>query len=413
MIHDPWVRWARERITGVEWDLLDAVVIPRERHDYPDFVSPPPREPQAQLEAELRRVLETPTRRRWPRSCASPTPSGVPEARAGAVDAPARRAGRASSRRCARGGTRCWRRSGRGSSRCSRRRSPQRGRRLADVGPAAAFADLSDQVVWRDGRVEVDAPRDPGRKEVDLAGRGLLLVPAVFAWPDVWPMNDPPWQPSIVYAPRGVAELWAPREGASAGASPPRSPTSSAPAAPRSCSRSTARSATVELARAPGRQPGRRVRAPEGAGARGAGRRPPRRAPRALRAHPRGRPAAARGRGTAAPLRAEELPVEPERDVVRRPRPRDLGERLRVEDSRNDVPAPASRTTESSTPSSSSVASGRGTNTGSPAQASGSSQTWCEPSAEVDLHQALQERRVARRCRRRRSGRACRCACGS
>jgi DNA-binding transcriptional ArsR family regulator len=45
---------------------------------------------------------------------------------------------------------------------------------------------------------------------VTLDGRGLLLVPAAFAWPDVWPLNDPPWQPSIVYAPRGVAELWAP-----------------------------------------------------------------------------------------------------------------------------------------------------------------------------------------------------------
>jgi len=83
-----------------------------------------------------------------------------------------------------------------------------RGRRLAAEGPSAAFADLHDTVVWHDGAVEVHSRTD---NDVDLGGRGLLLVPAAFAWPDVWPMNDPPWQPAIVYAPRGLADLWAPR----------------------------------------------------------------------------------------------------------------------------------------------------------------------------------------------------------
>jgi DNA-binding transcriptional ArsR family regulator len=66
---------------------------------------------------------------------------------------------------------------------------------------------LHETVRWREDRVEVQT-RDGG--DVTLGGRGLLLVPAAFAWPDVWAINDPPWQPSIVYAPRGVAELWAP-----------------------------------------------------------------------------------------------------------------------------------------------------------------------------------------------------------
>jgi DNA-binding transcriptional ArsR family regulator len=43
---------------------------------------------------------------------------------------------------------------------------------------------------------------------VELDGRGLLLLPAVFAWPRVWAMTDPPWQPTLVYAPRGVGLLW-------------------------------------------------------------------------------------------------------------------------------------------------------------------------------------------------------------
>ena len=45
-----------------------------------------------------------------------------------------------------------------------------------------------------------------------VAGRGLLLVPAAFTWPTVWPRTDPPWDPALVYPPSGIAELWAPDE---------------------------------------------------------------------------------------------------------------------------------------------------------------------------------------------------------
>ncbi|MCZ4495261.1 MAG: ArsR family transcriptional regulator [Conexibacter sp.] len=206
-IHAPWVAWAAPRIPGLEWDLLDAV-IPRDARFYPDFVSPPPREPQAQLEGELRRVMETPgaqvadeLRRAYP--------GGLPPAAEALVGDPEQELPRLVRQ------MRAW---------WDAVLAPRwdailamveaevawRGRRLAAVGPAAAFADLHDTVVWRDGAVEVRSRTD---NEVELGGRGLLLVPAAFAWPDVWPMNDPPWQPAIVYAPRGLAELWAPPSG--------------------------------------------------------------------------------------------------------------------------------------------------------------------------------------------------------
>jgi DNA-binding transcriptional ArsR family regulator len=206
-VHAPWAAWARERIIGVEWDLLDAV-IPRSGPSYPDFVSPPPREPQAQLEAELRRVLETD-----PAQVAlelrQAYPHGVPAAARLLIDDPARGLERLVAQ------MRAWWDAllaprWEGILAMLEAEVAQRGRRLADVGPSAAFADLSDAVRWRAGCVEVAARAE---KDVDLGGRGLLLVPAAFAWPEVWPMNDPPWQPSIVYAPRGVAELWAPVAG--------------------------------------------------------------------------------------------------------------------------------------------------------------------------------------------------------
>jgi DNA-binding transcriptional ArsR family regulator len=81
--------------------------------------------------------------------------------------------------------------------------------RLAAGGPLAAFADLHEEVSWRDGALVVDRDHE---STVELAGRGLLLVPVAFAWPQLWAMIDPPWQPAIVYAPRGVAALWEPAE---------------------------------------------------------------------------------------------------------------------------------------------------------------------------------------------------------
>jgi DNA-binding transcriptional ArsR family regulator len=41
----------------------------------------------------------------------------------------------------------------------------------------------------------------------DLRHRGLLLVPCVFAWPDVLVRTADP-QPAITYAPRGLGRLW-------------------------------------------------------------------------------------------------------------------------------------------------------------------------------------------------------------
>jgi DNA-binding transcriptional ArsR family regulator len=205
VVHAPWVAWARERITGVPWDLLD-VVIPRDGTIFPDFVNPPPREPQAQLEAELRRVLETP-HAQVAKELADVYPGGVPDVARVLLDDPTVGLERLVAQ------MRAWWNAllapkWEGILAMLDAEIAHRGRRLADVGPATAFADLNDRVAWRDGCVEVD--RGPGRREVDLAGRGLLLVPAAFAWPDVWPMHDPPWQPAVVYAPRGVAELWAP-----------------------------------------------------------------------------------------------------------------------------------------------------------------------------------------------------------
>ena len=81
-----------------------------------------------------------------------------------------------------------------------------RSHRLVTLGLRGMLDGLHPGVRWEDGAVEVDGPDDT---EVDLAGRGLVLMPSAYAWPVVAAIVDGPWQPTLVYPARGVAELWA------------------------------------------------------------------------------------------------------------------------------------------------------------------------------------------------------------
>ena len=82
----------------------------------------------------------------------------------------------------------------------------RRAQALAFGGPEALFDNLHPSVRYRDGLLEVEKPFQ--REEVEPGGRGILLVPCVFIWPDLYATIDPPWQPSLVYTPRGAARLW-------------------------------------------------------------------------------------------------------------------------------------------------------------------------------------------------------------
>ena len=168
-----------------------------------------------------------------------------------------------------------------------RGRPARRLRRPARGGRAGATA-----------RCVVDRPYE---STVELAGRGLLLVPVAFAWPQLWAMIDPPWQPAVVYAPRGVATLWEPAEHAPGRARRPARPP------PRRAPRRPARHDPGARPRPRG-QPRRRLRAPRRPAPRRPRHRPPRGPHGPLRAHPGRR--RARGRGALAAPRCD-LPRHP------------------------------------------------------------------------------------------------------
>ncbi|HEX5194458.1 MAG TPA: DUF5937 family protein [Solirubrobacteraceae bacterium] len=78
---------------------------------------------------------------------------------------------------------------------------------LTARGWQAALADLHPRVRWRQGRIEINRLRE-SQPDIDLAGRGLLLIPSVFIWPGIAFTSDPFWPPALVYPARGVAALW-------------------------------------------------------------------------------------------------------------------------------------------------------------------------------------------------------------
>ncbi|MER6353815.1 DUF5937 family protein [Streptomyces sp. NPDC001634] len=78
-------------------------------------------------------------------------------------------------------------------------------RRLAEVGLGGLLPELDRRFTWNSGTLTVDARAEHVR---DLDGRGLVLIPSVFSWPDVVSGFDPPWQPTLAYPARGIGGLW-------------------------------------------------------------------------------------------------------------------------------------------------------------------------------------------------------------
>jgi DNA-binding transcriptional ArsR family regulator len=73
-------------------------------------------------------------------------------------------------------------------------------------GVSRTLATLHSTVRWHDTVLDVDEP-GPDRF-MDLAGRGLVLVPSVFAWPRPIALRDGHGQPVLLYPVRDVFTLW-------------------------------------------------------------------------------------------------------------------------------------------------------------------------------------------------------------
>jgi DNA-binding transcriptional ArsR family regulator len=80
-----------------------------------------------------------------------------------------------------------------------------RSRQLTGHGLRPMLEGLDARITWDDGTVVVSDGTD---LLVGLRGRGLVLMPSAYIWPAVAAITDEPWQPTIVYPARGIADLW-------------------------------------------------------------------------------------------------------------------------------------------------------------------------------------------------------------
>ncbi|MFH8786373.1 ArsR/SmtB family transcription factor [Streptomyces roseoverticillatus] len=207
--HLPWVRRGREAAAGLDLTLLSLLMPGRGHH--PDFLCPPPEGPLESIEDELARVRATDpavARDDFARSLAC-TP--------GAAGSPAGRAILADPEGAVRQLTALFERAWHLLlvPDWPRLRAlleadvAFHARRLADGGLERLFADLHPSLAWADNTLTVRHRTDHTRS---LGGRGLMLVPSVFAWPDVIGGFAPPWQATVVYPARGIGGLWAERD---------------------------------------------------------------------------------------------------------------------------------------------------------------------------------------------------------
>jgi hypothetical protein len=201
--HRPWIEEVAPRVAGLSLDLVHAIS-PLGRTVWPNFDAPPPLVPHPRIEDELARLAGTDpelvrsdVRRGYP--------EGIPAAARPFVDDP----GAAlvemveQSRALWEAAIAPW---WPRMSAFLEGEVAARARRLAAAGSETAFADIDPTVSW-DGRDLTVSPVPMASRDVELDGRGLLLIPSVLAW-SVWPRVDPPWDPALTYQPPGVGDLW-------------------------------------------------------------------------------------------------------------------------------------------------------------------------------------------------------------
>ncbi|GAA2833643.1 DUF5937 family protein [Kitasatospora paracochleata] len=202
-VHLPWVREVAPRIDWARHGLLSALI--RIPNIYvPDFLTPMPLGSAPTPEEELARLTATDPRqvRADLDRITGPLPPPVAELYADPAAGLARLADELRTY-WALALAPYWER----IRRLVDGEILRRARQMSTGGPAALFADLHPSVTWESGTLRVAHRWYSAERGLD-GGRGLVLVPSVFAWPGVWSQTDPPHQPGLVYPPRGVATLW-------------------------------------------------------------------------------------------------------------------------------------------------------------------------------------------------------------
>jgi hypothetical protein len=201
-LHVPWLRSLSGRLGGIAVEPAVALIPPRGYT--PDFLTPPPAGPLGSIEDDLAALRRTPVKQI--RRDIELLGSERPRSRVTAtwLAHPRREVTRLADTLEA-----YWQRAVEPA--WPRIRAfldadvAHRAHRLAEGGPAALFAGLHPGVTWADDHLDVTSDHEA---TIALRGRGLLLMPSAFQWARPATIDQPPWQPTLIYPARGIATLW-------------------------------------------------------------------------------------------------------------------------------------------------------------------------------------------------------------
>ena len=210
-LHLPWAE--RARVASAELDLAPMIALQSSETYNPDFVNPPPGSPLVEFEDELAVMVATPAAQIRAEVQGAYPSSALPAVLEPFIETPRR-----AIRELAELMRDYWKL-------CLADDWPRirsllehdvlyRARQIADGGTRKLFADLDPAVSWQDGVLRIECGEC--ESDLDLDGRGLLLVPSAFVWPKVTIVTAEPWQPALAYPARGLGMLWSPD-----GAAPP------------------------------------------------------------------------------------------------------------------------------------------------------------------------------------------------
>jgi DNA-binding transcriptional ArsR family regulator len=210
-VHAPWTRRARRVLAGTELSALVAAMC-LERH-CPDFLSPPPDASVATFEEELERLSATPPEvvhtevqmlvqaEKEQFGPVSPEKARLLEVYLEDPEGSLKRLVDALRRYHDLTIAPYWPR----IQEHLEGDMIKRGRALALGGVEALLSNLHPKASYGGGVLELDKTCEA---LIEPAGRGLTLVPCVFAWPRVTVLVQPGYRPTLAYGPRGVANLW-------------------------------------------------------------------------------------------------------------------------------------------------------------------------------------------------------------
>ncbi|MEU3464479.1 DUF5937 family protein [Streptomyces sp. NPDC006733] len=202
-IHGPWLAMTKPRVAGLDLGVLLALL--RGPHVVPDFLALPPESVSGRFTDELDALVATPAATvRTSLDEVRRAHGLVPELRP-LYDEPERELAN-----LAHSMTAYWRAAVEPvwPRLCALHDAEiaHRAQQLTSGGLAKVFADLHPEAEYRDGRLRINKPHHTAVRE--SGGAGLILMPCVFAWPRLLVLHNEPYQPTLTYAPRGIAELW-------------------------------------------------------------------------------------------------------------------------------------------------------------------------------------------------------------